>query len=392
METLHISAECFPAAKVGGLADVVGALPKYLNRREVISRVVIPCYQNKFRKENLWENTYSGNINLGIETFSFSIQREQTNKLGFELYVVDLPELLKEENPYGYTNDIERHLGFQIAVVNWISSMKKKPDVIHCHDHHTGLIAFMMNYCNEYVALKSIPTVFTIHNGNYQGWIGWEKENLLPAFDLAKRGMLEWNNCINSMACAIKCCWRFTTVSEGYLEELSKAALGLESLIRSEKQKAIGILNGIDTEVWDPETDPMIEKNYGIEKAEKGKKKNKEALCKSFQFENDKPLFAFIGRLVADKGADLLPNAITQIVLLEKLDVNFIVLGSGSADYENNLKQLKERFPKNFNCVIGYNEKLAHLIYAGSDFLLMPSRTEPCGLNLLYALRYGTVP
>jgi starch synthase len=204
--------------------------------------------------------------------------------------------------------------------------------------------------------------------------------------------MLEWNKTINPMASAVKCAWKVTTVSNSYLDELKHAANGLENLFEYEKGKSYGILNGIDTQVWNPQTDNMITKNYDKELVAKGKRKNKKELTGQFGLDPDKPLIAFIGRLVGEKAADLLPEAISQSIYQHHGHANFLVLGSGDPNLEDRLDNMKRQFNGYYNSYIGYSEPLSHLIYAGSDFLLMPSRVEPCGLNQMYALRYGTVP
>ncbi len=393
MHILHVSAECYPAAKVGGLGDVAGALPKYLNKSgAATASVVIPHYHNKFFREHHWEKVAGGTFNLGTIEYRYNILKEQTAVLGFDLFITEIPGLLDEELPYGYSNDMRRHLGFQICVVDWISHQDHKPDVVHCHDHPTALIPFMVDYCHNYRHLGEIKTVFTIHSAQYQGQFGLDKTYLIPPYDEWKQGMLEWSNQVNPLACAIKCCWKFTTVSPSYLKELQQNALGIEKLITDEQQKSQGILNGIDADVWNAETDLWIEKTYDATTVTEGKMANKRALCNSFRLNPQLPLIVFIGRLVGDKGGDLLADAIRQTVMRLNREVNFLVLGSGVNEYEDALNALKADLPDNFNCYIGYHEKLAHLIYAGADFLLMPSRVEPCGLNQLYALRYGTIP
>jgi starch synthase len=194
------------------------------------------------------------------------------------------------------------------------------------------------------------------------------------------------------MAAAVKCAWKVTTVSHSYLDELRYSANGLEKLFDYEQGKSYGILNGIDTHVWNPETDNFLARNYDKELVEKGKKKNKKEICGQFGLDPDKPLVAFIGRLVGEKAADLLPDAISQSIYQHHGKANFLVLGSGETQLEDQLDQMKHQFNGYFNSYIGYSEPLSHMIYAGSDFLLMPSRVEPCGLNQMYALRYGTVP
>lgn len=392
MEIIHVSAECYPVAKVGGLADVVGALPKYQQQLGHIAKVVMPFYTTPFVKENEFELVHQGGVWLGNTWRHFNVIREKTNKLGFDLYLVDIPGLLGQDRPYGYFHDTERFLCFQIAVLDWLSQWQHLPDIIHCHDHHTGLIPFMMTQCFNYTSLRQIPTVFTIHNAQYQGQIGWDRVYWLPSFDPWKAGLLDWNNDINPMASAIKCAWKVTTVSPGYLDELKHNANGLEALFNYEAGKCVGILNGVDTAVWDPSSDAMIEWHYNTNNVVSGKRKNKEELCKIFQLDVKKPLVTFIGRLVGDKGADLLPGIITRTLLETNNEVCFLILGSGDPHIEWLLGQLRSRLNSEFNSFIGYNEKLSHLIYAGSDFLIMPSRVEPCGLNQLYSLRYGTVP
>lgn len=392
MTIFHISAECFPVAKVGGLADVVGALPKYLNQSGQIAKVVVPSYDTKFTNENEFETVYQSNFKMGWFEFSYSILKEKTNKLGFELYLVAIPQLFDRPNIYSYEDDTERFVAFQIAFLNWLTATNQSPDILHCHDHHTGLIPFMVQNCYQYEQLKSVPTVLTIHNGQYQGWFSFDKMHYIPEFHSSKINFLEWNGIINPLASAIKCAWKITTVSPSYLDEISLSANGLETLLRYERPKSIGILNGIDTQVWNPETDEMLVYNYQLSNFEKGKLENKKMLCEQFNLDSSKPLFTFIGRLVHEKGAELLPELCDIILYRNPNQINVLILGSGDKNVENQFENLKSKYVGNYNCYIGYNEKLAHIIYAGADFLLMPSRVEPCGLNQMYALRYGTIP
>jgi starch synthase len=393
MEIVHIAAECYPVAKAGGLGDVVGALPKYQAELGHVAKVVMPMYRTKFLYTNQWELVHEGGQNIGSYHFHYSIIREKNNTLGFDLYLVDINGLLDREKIYGYDDDTERFMAFQIAVCDWISKWEHTPDVLHCHDHHTGLIPFMVKYCFAFnYKLAGVPTVFTVHNAQYQGWMGWDKYYYLPAYDSFKWGLLDWNKNINPLASAVKCAWKVTTVSHSYLDELKYTANGLENLFEYEKGKSSGVLNGIDTQVWNPQTDGMIFKNYDPEMVEKGKRKNKKELCGQFGLDPDKPLITFIGRLVGEKAADLLPDSISQSIYQHHGHANFLVLGSGDPKLEDTLDHMKQQFNGYFNSYIGYSEPLSHLMYAGSDFLLMPSRVEPCGLNQMYALRYGTVP
>lgn len=254
------------------------------------------------------------------------------------------------------------------------------------------MISFLLQHSALYRRISKIPTVLTIHNGQYHGAFGWDKFYYLPEIDATKTGLLDWRGGINPLAAAVKCAWKYTAVSPSYLRELTIQSNGLEYLFYLEQAKGQGIINGIDTQVWDPETDPMLPANYGIENAEDGKQANKELLCERFGLSPDKPLFTFIGRLVVEKGADLLPSIIRHSLNDHPGEINFLVLGSGDRPVEQQLTELKNQFAGRFNSFIGYDEGLAHQVYAGADFILMPSRVEPCGLNQLYALRYGTLP
>jgi len=392
MEIIHVSAECYPVAKAGGLGDVVGALPKYQTQLGHVAKVVMPMYRTKFLYNNDWELVHEGGQALGSQHFHYSIIKEKTNKLGFDLYLVDVNGLLDREKIYGYDDDTERFMSFQIAVCDWLTKWQHKPDVIHCHDHHTGLIPFMLKYCYGFNQMANIPTVFTVHNAQYQGWMDWGKSHYIPPWDTWKGGLLEWSNSINPLAAAVKSSWKVTTVSNSYLDELKYMSNGLEKLFEYEKGKSIGILNGIDNDVWDPSSDSLIARNYSIEEVDKGKLKNKKELCGQFGLDIDKPLIVFIGRLVGEKAADLLPDAISSSIYQHHGNANFLILGSGDPSVEGNLEYIKDQFKGYVNTYIGYSEPLSHLMYAGADFLLMPSRVEPCGLNQMYALRYGTVP
>ncbi|MDX1954423.1 MAG: glycogen synthase [Chitinophagaceae bacterium] len=392
MEIIHVSAECYPVAKAGGLGDVVGALPKYQTKAGHVAKVVMPMYRTPFLYKNDWDLVHEGGQALGGQHFHYSVIKERTNKLGFDLYLIDINGLLDREKIYGYDDDTERFMSFQIAFCDWLSRWEHKPDVIHCHDHHTGMIPFMLKYCYGFNRLADIPTVFTVHNAQYQGWMGWEKSHYIPPWDNWKAGLIEWNNAINPLAAAVKNSWKVTTVSNSYLDELKYMSNGLEKLFEYEKGKSVGILNGIDNDVWDPSRDSLIATNYDPEEVNKGKKKNKLELCGQFGLDVDKPLFVFIGRLVGEKAADLLPDAITSSIYQHHGNANFLVLGSGEPQVEQSLEHIKSQFKGYVNTYIGYSEPLSHLMYAGADFLLMPSRVEPCGLNQMYALRYGTVP
>lgn len=399
IQVLHISAECYPAAKTGGLGDVVGSLPKYMTQAGVLSAAVIPKYSLKWIHKQEWVSVYHGAIRSDWRTIHFTVQQEKSNALGFPFFVVDIPGLYDRPGIYndpdghGYGDEVERYLVFQQAVLQWVISFPEheRPRVLHCHDHHTGLIPFMVKYSPDFRALSEMPTVFTIHNGQYQGAFSWRNHALLPYYDAWARNYMDWNGAINPMASAIKCAWAVTTVSESYLFELHENSLGLEPLFQAEWHKQWGIINGIDAQVWDPRTDSSIQFQLEGNDIQGFKKKNKQLLCEWFGFPEHVPLISFIGRMVQEKGSDLLPDAYKSYMHAGGSG-SFLVLGTGESWTQNQFRQMAYEYHGRVNAVIDYNEALAHQIYAGSDFLIMPSRVEPCGLNQLYAMRYGTIP
>jgi len=398
IQVLHISAECYPAAKTGGLADVVGSLPKYMTGGGILSAAIIPKYDLKWMRGREWVTVYGGEVWVNWQRRRFTIQQEVGNTLGYPFFVVDIPGVYDRPGIYSdpsgtpYGDEVERYITFQQAVLDWLLSFPwmNRPRVLHCHDHHTALIPWMLKFCPAYRELAPIPTVFTIHNAQYQGAFSWKNSHLLPPYEAQGAPLVDWNNAINPMASAVRCAWAVTTVSESYLYELHESSLGLEQLFRAEWQKEYGILNGIDAQVWDPATDPMIHYRFEGDIAT-FKAENKRKLCEWFQLPEDQPLISFIGRIVGEKGVDFLPDAIRNFLNIGGR-ASFLVLGSGESWTENQFRNMAYHYAGRFNAVIDYNEALSHQIYAGSDFLIMPSRVEPCGLNQMYAMRYSTVP
>ncbi|MEQ8523117.1 glycogen/starch synthase [Gracilimonas sp.] len=398
MRIIHLSAECYPAAKAGGLADVVGSLPKYLNQLGHECEVVIPKYDNHWIGSQEYEEVFEGAFSMASEQVKFSVQKMTDDKLGFPFYVIDIPGRFDRPGIYidpwsghGYWDELERFVSFQIAALEWIKSRKQKPEVIHCHDHHTGLVPFMLAQCNRYREMSEIPTVLTVHNAEYHGEHDLDNFKLLPAFNINNLGLLDWNGRLNSLAAGLKTAWKITTVSDNYMIELAEESSGLELLFKQERKKSMGIVNGIDTEVWDPNTDELIEHNFSYRSRKKGKAENKKYLCKEFDLNPELPTISFIGRLVREKGADLLPDLFKQVMYSDQ-EVNFVLLGTGDPQLHQIFARMESDHMGYFDATLEYNEKLAHQMYAGSDFILMPSRVEPCGLNQMFAMRYGTVP
>ena len=396
LKIFYFSTECYPAAKVGGLGDVVGSLPRYINRKNAEVSVVMPKYGMPWFDQQEFREVFQGVFYLGSDYITFKVEKVEQDPLGFPMYVINIPGkfdrygVYSDENGHYFMDETERYISFARAALNWMTQPEFTPDVIHCHDHHTGLIPFMAQHCFKFRALENTPSVFTIHNERYQGAFGWDRKYLLPEFDTWKSGLLDWNNRINPLASAVKCAWKVTTVSPSYMEELTNNSFGLEWLFKSEAEKCMGILNGIDSENWDPSLDPLIEVKLKRSIA-KFKLENKRALLNQTNLSPDLPLISFIGRFALEKGADLLSGIIDR-QLSNRNDVQFLVLGTGDKAMEHYLSITANKFPSKAIVNVAYNEKLAHQIYAGSDFLIMPSRVEPCGLNQMYSLRYGTIP
>lgn len=398
MNIVHISAECYPAAKVGGLGDVVGSLPKYLNQLGHQCDVLIPKYQTSWLEARSFETVFESEADMGGRVIHFKICRIKDAGLGFELYTVDIPGLFDRPGVYidpwsgqAYWDEFERFVSFQIASLEWLRETEGDTDIIHCHDHHTGLIPFMLSQCNRYRELSDIPNVITVHNAEYQGWSDLDSYHMLPAFPIRNIGLLDWNGQMNSLAAGLKCAWAISTVSESYMEELCVDSNGLEQLFRDEFSKSRGIVNGIDSEVWDPSADPLLDHPYSFRNRRLGKEKNKKQICEKFGLDPSLPTISFIGRLVREKGADLLPDLFKNYLYSER-EVNFILLGTGDPQLHEIFSSMEHDHMGYFDATLEYNEKLAHQIYAGTDFILMPSRVEPCGLNQMFAMRYGSIP
>ncbi|KKO89252.1 glycogen synthase [Sphingobacterium sp. Ag1] len=392
MKVIHVSVECFPVAKVGGLADVVGALPRYQRKFGISSEVVCPYYITPFTKEHDFEVIFEGAFRQGGDQIPFTVLKEKSDVLGFPINLVHIPNILDREKVYCYPDEAEQWIAFQLAFLTWLRSLAKYPEVVHCHDHHVGLIPFLMKWTSEFRSLALIKSVITVHNTQSQGCLNWDKSALLPEFERWKSGLLDWDGVINPLASAIKCCDAFTTVSPGYFSELQQRANGLESLFRLESLKGFGILNGIDEHYWNPSSDPLIFKNYSRSSVTSGKKANKKSLCEKESLYTMPHLLAYIGRFVEEKGADLLPEIIEELFASPSNNLCVYILGSGNEVIEDRLEVLLAKYPKRLAVFFGYDEGLAHEVYAAADLLLMPSKVEPCGLNQLYAMKYGAIP
>jgi starch synthase len=398
IKVLHISSECYPAAKAGGMGDVVGALPKYLPSQNVNASVIIPMYRTKWIVDADVRRIYIGNIKLGHEDVDFTVYEYKNRDIKYPFYFIDIPgkfdraDIYLDTDGHGYKDEPERNISFQRAVCQWLTYSGRQFDILHCHDHMTGLIPFMIQRCFEFESISKLPCFFTIHNGQYRGIFEWDRVGpLLPQYNTEHSGLLDWDNQINSLATAIKCAWAVNTVSPTYMEEIVRDSDTLTPLYNSVKEKLHGIINGVDTHQWDPEYDNFLNTNLTKGDWNSFKASNKKELCEKYGLNPKLPLIGFIGRFADQKGADLLKAAIEQC-LSDGMQFSTMILGTGDKSIENDLLSLRGIYPENIAVEVAYNEKLSRLIYAATDFLIMPSRFEPCGLNQLFAMRYGSVP
>lgn len=393
MKVLFTVSECVPFIKSGGLADVAGSLPKELRRLGTDVRVIMPKYgsiSEEFKQEMKrvaeftvqvgWRNQY-----CGIEELSYN---------GITFYFVDNEQYFNRDHLYGYFDDGERFAFFNHAVLQGLAQIQFYPDVIHCHDWHTGMIPFLLKkkyqMIKEYAEIKS---VFTIHNLQFQGIMPKEALNDLLNLDDRYFNMeeLEFYGNINFMKGALVAADKITTVSPTYLKEIQTDYFGekLNGVLVKRNKDLSGILNGIDEDIYNPETDLNLAKNYSTTTLF-DKEENKRFIQQKFGLpQSDVPLIAMITRLTKQKGLELV-QAVFHEILSE--NIQMIVLGTGDPEFEQFFREMEGMYGEKFKAYIGFNEELAHQLYAGADLFLMPSKFEPCGLGQLIALKYGTVP
>ncbi len=393
MKVLYVSSEALPFAASGGLADVAGSLPQALRRRKVACRVVMPLY-GTISEEMRANMKFITSIMVPVSWRRQYCGIYEAKAGGVIYYLIDNEYYFKRNSFYGHYDDGERFAFFSRAVLEILPYIDFKPDIINCNDWQTALIPV---YYSTYFANKEgytgIKTVFTIHNIQYQGKYG--KEILGDVFGLGEEhsSLLEFGGCINLMKGGIECANKVTTVSNTYAGEILDPwfSHGLDPILKERSYKLSGILNGIDTVNYDPETDKDIFYNYNA-KDFAPKAKNKAALQELFGLpvKEDVPVMGIVSRLVAHKGLDLVKRIMWE--LLETTDMQLVVLGSGDWEYESFFKELAAAFPEKVGLRIGFIPDMARKIYAGSDLFLMPSKSEPCGLSQMVALRYGTVP
>ncbi len=394
MKILFVASEAKPFITTGGLGDVIGSLPKTLSRTGNDVRVILPKYKGipEDFKDKMKELKYFY-VNVGWRNQYCDIEEIKMNNVTY--YFVDNEYYFKRDNLYGYYDDGERFAFFDRAVLDAIKELDWKPDVIHCNDWHCGMIPalYKLEYINDNFYLN-IKIVYSIHNLLFQGIFPPEVLPDLFGYDFEQyhNGILKFNDGISFMKAGIYYADKVTTVSNTYAKEITTPFYGekLDWILRERSNDLKGIVNGIDYEEYNPETDKLIVKNYNI-KSIKNKKENKIALQKELNLvvNPDIPIIAVVSRLTHQKGIDLIINIADR--LLQK-DVQLIILGTGDKYYEEHLEHLKKRYFHKVSTNILFDSALSHKIYAGADIMLMPSTFEPCGLGQLIALRYGTIP
>ncbi|WFA08498.1 glycogen synthase GlgA [Tissierella sp. Yu-01] len=394
MKILYISSEVAPFIKTGGLADVAGSLPQAIKEAGHDIRVVLPYY-SKIKDKNIegikfeldyyvdlgWRRQYAG---------IYSLEKE-----GVIYYFIDNDYYFKRYNIYGEYDDGERFIFFQKAAVLMLKKLRFKANIVNCNDWHSGLVPlYIRDFAKGDPYYSNINTVFTIHNIRYQG--------IFPAHILEEIGGLsskyitddglKYYDEINFMKAGIVYSDIFTTVSKTYAEEIktSEYGEGLENTNRIHENKLYGIVNGIDYNIFNPETDSNLKENYSFETIE-DKKLNKLELQRLYNLpeKSNIPMIAMVTRLVDMKGLDLIKSIMEELL---KEDIQFVLLGTGDKMYEDMFKYYEEKYPDKVASRNYFNEGESHLIYAGADIFLMPSLSEPCGISQLISLRYGTIP
>ena len=398
MRVILASSEVAPYSKTGGLADVAGALPSALARAGCEIIVVTPRYtgggvHGDVIGQQTGEMTFSDLHVPFAGTMKYaSVWRDHLD--GAVIYFIDQPEYFGHGYIYGSGDyDVERFAFFSRAVVELAKRIGSPPDLIHCNDWQTGFIpAYLKTVYATDPFFSRTATLFTIHNLAYQGIFD---PNLLSRFgfgwNVFQYGM-EFHGAANAMKSGIYFATALSTVSPKYAQEIQTPEFGnqLDGLLRSRQSVLLGILNGVDYNQWNPETDKNIATNYSISNLE-GKAMCKRDLLERYHlpFNLDKPTVAIVSRLTIQKGIDLTAQSIYRLL---DTGANFVLLGSGPGSYESFFQHVRDSRPNQVGVYFGYNEPLAHQIEAGADLFLMPSAYEPCGLNQMYSLRYGTVP
>lgn len=393
MNILYAASEALPFAASGGLADVAGSLPKALVQAGEDARVVMPYYVNNFKPELKEKMTFITNftVPVGWRSQYCGVFTQTVN--GVIYYFIDNEYYFKRDGGlYGYYDDAERYVFFSRAVLEMLRHIDFHPQIINSNDWQCALIPVYHNlfYKNEW-GFGDIKNVFTIHNIGYQGQYGLDLVKDIVGIPPRNVNIIEYDRDINFMKGAIEVADKVTTVSPTYSREILDPwfSHGLDRILRNKQYKTTGFLNGIDTDLYNPETDDTIPAKFSA-RSHKGKQACKSAIFEEFGMpQYDIPLIAMISRFADHKGFDLVKYVFDEII---SVDVQVVILGSGERHYEEFFQEMHWRYPDKVGFYRGYNPALAKRIYAGADIFLMPSKSEPCGLAQMIAARYGTVP
>ncbi len=399
MNIAMIASEVVPFAKTGGLADVAGTLPRALAKAGAKVSVIMPYYKKiSAKKFGIKPLKKTVKVMVGTKEVAGEIHTVKVAQ-NVDAYFISQPKYFDREELYqtvdgDYPDNSERFVFFSKAAIALLEQLNENFDIVHCHDWQSALVpVYLKTLYRDHKKLAKIKTVLTIHNLGYQGvfWhldmpllgLGWE----YFTFD-----KLEFYGKINFLKGGIVYADAITTVSKKYAAEIltPEYGCGLEGALAQRKKDLYGILNGIDYAEWNPASDELLPKKFTPADMA-GKQICREKLQSHFKLpvRSEVPLFGIISRLASQKGFDLLEQALPQLM---KSDIQLVILGTGEAKYHQMLKQLAQQYPKNMGLALAFDNSLAHLIEAGSDFFLMPSHYEPCGLNQMISMKYGTVP
>ncbi len=394
MKILFVAAEGAPFAKTGGLGDVIGALPKSLVKKGHEVAVILPYYDvvdAKFGDQV--EDILYFYTNVGWRRQYVGVKKIVRDDVTF--YFIDNQQYFYRGRVYGDWDDGERFAFFQLAALELMERVNFIPDILHVHDYHTAMIPFLLKEKYHWIqAYQGIKTVFTIHNIEFQGQFdaGMLGDLFGVGFERYADGTLRWNDCLNWMKAAVLYADRVTTVSPSYAKEIMTPEFGkgLDQIMRMESGKVSGIVNGIDTDLLNPETDKLIPHHFSV-KDLTGKAENKAALQKraGLPIRADVPLIGIVSRLTDQKGFDLVVDELHNIL---QNDVQIVLLGTGYYQYEEAFSWYASQYPEKLSANITFDLELAQQIYAACDIFLMPSAFEPCGLSQMMAMRYGTLP
>jgi starch synthase len=391
LKVLFAAGEGLPYIKSGGLADVIGSLPKALHQQGVQTAVVIPMYQKIIEQHPEIKKIADFHVQSGLIDRDAAVYGSRVD--GVRYYFIRQDAYFYREGMYGYPDDGERFAFFDKAVLEMLRYIPFDPDIIHSNDWHTGMIPILSKRDYQDERYHRYKHVFTIHNLMFQG--NFPKE-LLRCFNLSdyyyKNGDVRFDNGISFMKAGILYADKVTTVSQTYAQEILTSEYGerMEQVLEMNRGKLSGIVNGIDTDVWDPAKDPALYRNYSA-----ADRANKVECKRSLQYQlglrvaDDVLLVGICSRLTWQKGMMLILEKLGQMM---NQDIQLVILGSGDHYIEDRLKQIEGTYPHRAVFYCGYNEELAHRLYAGCDLFLMPSLFEPCGISQLIALRYGTLP